>query len=52
MHATRTDLPVLLEMPGFASRFARWGELDVAVETSTGVRDATERFRHASAEQP
>ncbi len=47
MHATPTDLPILLEVPGFVSRFARCGDLDVAVETSTGVRDPTERFRLA-----
>ena len=47
MRATRSELPVLVESPGMTSRFAHLGELDVAVETLAGGRDATEAFRRA-----
>jgi hypothetical protein len=47
MRAARTAVPVLAEMPGFTSRMAHCGELDVAVETLAGGRDATEAFRRA-----
>jgi hypothetical protein len=47
MRAAPRDLPVLVEAPGMASRFARLGEVDVAVETMAGGRDATEAFHRA-----
>ncbi|HEX8939809.1 MAG TPA: hypothetical protein VF763_06560 [Candidatus Limnocylindrales bacterium] len=50
MRATRTDLPVLVDMGGFTSRLAHWGEFDVAVETGAAGRDATDMFRAAFAD--
>ena len=50
MRATPGDLPVLVDSPGMTSRFAHWGELDVAVETMAGGRDATETFHRAFAD--
>ncbi len=47
MHTVPTDVPVLAEAPGFTSRFTHCGELDVAVESLAGGRDATEAFRRA-----
>ncbi len=47
MRAPRTELPILAETAGFTSRFTHCGELDVAVETLAGGRDATEAFRRA-----
>lgn len=45
MHAAPTELPVLVEGPGFTSRLTHCGQLDVAVETMAGGRDATQAFR-------
>ncbi len=50
MHAALTELPVLVEAPGMTSRFASWGELDIAVETQAGGRDATAVFHQAFAD--
>ncbi len=47
MRAARNELPILAETPGFTSRFTHCGELDVALETLAGGRDATEAFRRA-----
>jgi hypothetical protein len=47
MRAVLDGLPVLVASPGFTSRFAHWGELDVAVETLAGGRDPTELFGRA-----
>ncbi len=47
MRAGPADLPMLFESPGMSSRFAHWGELDVAVETQAAGRDATELFHRA-----
>jgi hypothetical protein len=44
MRAGLSDLPILVESPGMASRFAHWGELDIAVETMAAGRDATQLF--------
>src|SRR5512146_1911530 len=44
MRAASSDLPLLVEAPGMTSRFAHWGELDIAVETQAGGRDATPLF--------
>ena len=44
MRATKTDLPVAMEMPGFSSRQTEWGEHNVAFETIAGGMDATEMF--------
>jgi hypothetical protein len=44
MRATRTDLPVAAEMPGFESRQAQWGDFNVAIESIAGGMDATELF--------
>lgn len=44
MHALLSDLPILVESPGMASRFAHWGELDIAVETIAAGRDSTQLF--------
>jgi hypothetical protein len=44
MRAGLDDLAILVESPGMASRFARWGELDVAVETMAGGRDPSALF--------
>lgn len=44
MRAVPSDLPILVEGPGMASRFAAWGELDIALETFAAARDATELF--------
>lgn len=47
MRAGPTDLPLLLSSQGMTSRFANWGELDVAVETQAAPRDATAVFHRA-----
>jgi hypothetical protein len=47
MRAAPSDLPVLVESPGMTSRFALWGELDVAVETMAGGRDPSALFHRA-----
>lgn len=44
MRATKDDLPVAVEMPGFTSRQAQWGEHNVAFESIAGGMDATELF--------
>jgi len=44
MRATRTDLPVAAEMPGYESRQTQWGDLNLAIETIAGGMDATELF--------
>lgn len=44
MRATKNDLSVAAEMPGFESRQAQWGGLNVAVETISSGMDATELF--------
>jgi hypothetical protein len=44
MHASKSDLPVVAEMPGFESRQAEWGGFTAAVETIDGGLDATEMF--------
>ena len=44
MRATKTDLPVAMEMPGFSSRQTEWGDLNVAFEAIAGGMDATEMF--------
>lgn len=44
MRASRTDLPVATEMPGFESRQSEWGELNVAIETIAAPMDCTELF--------
>lgn len=44
MRASKTDLPIASEFPGFESRQAQWGEFNVAVETIAGGMDATEMF--------
>ncbi len=47
MRTSLSGLPVLVEAPGMTSRFANWGELDVAVETTASGRDATAVFHRA-----
>jgi uncharacterized RmlC-like cupin family protein len=44
MRASKADLPVASEMPGFESRQTQWGGLNVAVETIAAGLDATEFF--------
>lgn len=44
MRATRNDLDVTAEMPGFESRQAKWGDFNVAIETIAAGMDATELF--------
>ncbi len=44
MHASKADLPVTAEMPGFESRQVQWGGLTAAIETIAGGLDATELF--------
>ena len=44
MRATRTDLAVTAEMPGFESRQTQWGEFNVAIEAIAAGLDATELF--------
>lgn len=43
-HTSKNDLPVASDMPGFESRQAEWGELNVAIETIAAGMDATEMF--------
>jgi hypothetical protein len=50
MRAAPADLPVLVASPGMTSRLAHWGEIDVAIETMAGGRDATEAFHRAFAD--
>ena len=50
MRAGLNDLPILVESPGMASRFAHWGELDVAVETMGAGRDPTPLFHRVFAD--
>ncbi len=47
MHAAPDDLTVLATTPGFTSRLAHCGELDLAVETSAAGRDAAPMFHRA-----
>ena len=42
--ASRTDLPVTVEMPGFESRQAEWGEMSVSLEDIKAPLDCTELF--------
>jgi hypothetical protein len=44
MHASKSDLPVVAEMPGFESRQAEWGGFTAAVETIAEGLDASEMF--------
>ena len=44
MRASKTDLTVASEFPGFESRQAQWGDFNVAVETIAAGMDATEMF--------
>ena len=44
MRATKTDVPVAMEMPGFSSRQTEWGDLNVAFEAIAGGMDATDMF--------
>ena len=44
MRAAKADLPVASEFPGFESRQAQWGDINVAVETIAAGLDATEMF--------
>ena len=43
-HASKDELPVATEMPGFESRQAEWGGFTAAFETIAGGLDATEFF--------
>jgi mannose-6-phosphate isomerase-like protein (cupin superfamily) len=43
-HASKDDLPIASDMPGFESRQAEWGDFSVAIETIAGGMDATEMF--------
>ena len=44
MRASKNDLPVASEFPGFESRQTQWGEFNVAFETIAGGLDCTEMF--------
>ncbi len=44
MHASKSDLPVVAEIPGFESRQAEWGGFTAAIETIAWGLDATEMF--------
>jgi hypothetical protein len=44
MHASKSDLPVGAEIPGFESRQAEWGGFTAAIETLAGGLDATDMF--------